>query len=83
MFTKQPSEGGIVLKIVTDTKALVVTRIRAGLSQNSLSKQAKVSKTLICQIEGGNRNPSAKTARKICDALGVEFEEIFFIESGR
>jgi DNA-binding XRE family transcriptional regulator len=71
------------MKIVTDQKNFIVTRIRAGLSQSALSKRANVSKTLICQIEKGDRNPSARTARKLCDALGVEFEEIFFIDSGR
>jgi DNA-binding XRE family transcriptional regulator len=70
------------MKLLTDRKALAVARIKAGLSQTELSKRANVSKTLICQIETGDRNPSPGTARKLCEALSVDFEDIFFIADG-
>lgn len=56
-------------------------RIKKGFSQRGLGRATNLSGALINQIENKERNPSPDSAKKICDALGVEFDEIFFTES--
>jgi transcriptional regulator with XRE-family HTH domain len=43
-------------------------RKRAGLSQEDVSSKAKIDLTTVNEIEGGLRNPSLKTLRKISNA---------------
>lgn len=56
-------------------------RIKKGFSQRGLGRAANLSGALINQIENNERNPSPDSAKKICDALGVEFDAIFFTDS--
>lgn len=70
------------MRLGIDRQAFAMARLKAGFSQTELSRIARVSKTLICQIETGERNPSPGTARKLCEALTVDFEDIFFVVSG-
>lgn len=70
------------MRLGIDRKAFAVARIKAGLSQTELSKRAQVSKTLVCQIETGQRTPSPRIARRLCEALSVDFDDIFFVDSG-
>lgn len=51
-----------------------------GYSQRSFAMKIEVSSPYITQIVNGERYPSAKTAKKIADGLGVTFEDIFFID---
>jgi len=51
-----------------------------GFSQRSLARKAAISEPYIYQIISGDRNPSGKTANRICKALNVDFEDIFFIK---
>jgi DNA-binding XRE family transcriptional regulator len=66
------------MKIKANTDAFVQARIKMGYSQRELAKQANLSSALISQIENDERNPSPSSAKKICDALGVKFDDIFF-----
>lgn len=54
--------------------------IRKGLSKRGLSEAAKIGQVTVLQICNGNRNPSPRIAKKITEALQVEFDEIFEIE---
>ena len=54
-------------------------RIKSGYSMTELAKRVEVSPQFISAIINGTYNPSPATAKKICDALQVEFDEIFDI----
>ncbi|WP_343272490.1 helix-turn-helix transcriptional regulator [Lentibacillus songyuanensis] len=69
----------MIIKIKADE--FKATRIKKGFSQRGLGRAANLSGALINQIENSERNPSPDSAKKICDALGVEFDVIFFTES--
>lgn len=55
-------------------------RIKSGYTMTGLAQAAGISQQFISALIKGRYNPSAVTAKKICDALGVEFDEIFTIE---
>lgn len=57
------------------------TLIVNGFSQTELAKVIEVTPTYMNQIINQERNPSAKIAKKISGALGLDFEDIFFIDS--
>lgn len=69
------------MKIKVNINALVQARIKKGFSQRELAKRTNLSSALISQIENDERNPSPNSAKKICDVLGVKFDDIFFTES--
>lgn len=53
--------------------------IKKGLSKREFGRKANMSEPYAQQISLGQRNPSPRMAKQICDALGVEFDDIFFI----
>jgi len=55
--------------------------IKAGYTQRSFGRALGISEPYANQIANGVRNPSPVIAKKICDILGVKFDEIFFIET--
>lgn len=54
--------------------------IRKGLTKRGLAGVANIGSATAIQICNGNRYPSPPIAKKIVDALQVEFDEIFMIE---
>lgn len=57
-------------------------RIKSGFSMIGLAKAAGLSQQFISALIKGRYNPSAVTAKRICDALGVEFDQVFEIAEG-
>lgn len=55
-------------------------RIELDLSQTELAKAVGVTRQTIGLIEGGEFNPSINLCRKICRALGVTLNDIFWEE---
>lgn len=55
--------------------------IKKGYSKNGFSRATKLGQPTIVQISNGTRNPSPYSAKRIADILGVEFDEIFKIDS--
>jgi len=53
--------------------------IKRGFSKREFGRKANMSEPYAQQISLGQRNPSPRMAKQICDALGVEFDDIFFI----
>jgi transcriptional regulator with XRE-family HTH domain len=53
--------------------------IRKGLSRRGLAEKARIGEATAIQICNGQRNPSPRTAKRICEALEVEFDDIFEI----
>lgn len=51
-----------------------------GHSKRSFAKKIKISNAFLIQISNGDRNPGPKVAKKICEGLDKEFDEIFFTE---
>lgn len=56
------------------------TRIISGFSQPKLAGRTKLTASFISQLERGKRNIGPVAAKKICEALQVEFGAIFKIE---
>ncbi len=67
---------------IKNEKEFAKSRIVAGYSQRKLGRETGISGAYLSQIERGERNPSPTVAKKIADALGKEFDDLFFIESG-
>ena len=68
------------MKIICRSKELETIRVKKGYSRYSLSIKAGLSKLAVSRIEKGEVTPTPKSAKKICDALNVEFDEIFSIQ---
>ncbi len=56
-------------------------RIELDMSQTDLAKKAGVTRQTIGLIESGDFNPSIKLCNRICRALGVTLNDIFWEES--
>lgn len=54
--------------------------IRKGYSKRRLAELSEISPPMIVQICNGQRSPSAAAAKKIVEALGLEFDDLFIIE---
>ena len=55
-------------------------RIELDISQTDLAKKVGVTRQTIGLIEAGELNPSIKLCRKICRALGVTLNDLFWEE---
>jgi DNA-binding XRE family transcriptional regulator len=75
----QFESSGSKMKIIVKVTELNELRIQKGFSKRELAKVAEVSQTAVVQICKGNRNPSPFTAKKIVDALKVNFDDVFTI----
>lgn len=53
--------------------------IRKGFSKKAFAKAAEIGQVTLLQICNGVRNPSPRIAKRICDTLQVEFDDIFEI----
>lgn len=67
------------MSVVTKTDRLNELLYRKGLTKRAFAKVAKIGEVTAQQICAGKRNPSPPVAKKIIDALGVEFDDIFAI----
>ena len=56
-------------------------RIELNMSQTELAQKAGVTRQTIGLIEAGEFNPSIKLCNKICRALGVTLNDIFWEET--
>lgn len=65
--------------ILKDSRSFNELIMRKGYSKNRLSKAVEMSQPTIVQISNGTRNPSPFVAKKIMDALGVDFDDLFEI----
>lgn len=58
----------------------IETRIKAGFTQRALARATGLTSGYMSQLERGDRHPSPQTAKKICQALDVEFEDLFELQ---
>src|SRR6266567_7101280 len=56
-------------------KLLASLRQKANMTQAELAKRAEVSRSMIAQLESGERRPSQKLVRTLCRAMNVSLED--------
>ena len=56
-------------------KLLASLRQKANMTQAELAKKAEVSRSMIAQLESGERRPSQKLVRTLCRAMNVPLED--------
>lgn len=61
-------------------QSLKIARVKAGLFQKEVAKEAGIKSSSYYQIESGRKSTSGKTAKAIADALGVPVESVFDIQ---
>lgn len=67
------------MTIKAKTYNMKTTRIKSGMSIKALSKKSGLSTATICKVENGAIVPMPMTAKKICDALEADFDDLFEI----
>lgn len=68
---------------VHDPDELRRKRIEAGLNQIDLANLAELHQTYISLLERGQKNPTAKTLKRIADALGCKTVDLMRERSSR
>lgn len=68
------------MRIRVKVPQLIEARVRAGLSQRALARAAGISSGYMAQIEAGTHDPSPAVAKRLCDALGLTFDDLFDLE---
>ncbi len=64
--------------------ALKAYRERVGVSQGVIAKKARISTSMLSQIERGTTSPSIETLAMLCKALKVDMSQLFsFVEEKR
>lgn len=56
-------------------RLLASLRQKANMTQLELAKEAGVSRSMIAQLENGERRPSQKLVRALCHAMNVSVED--------
>lgn len=67
--------------IVKDIALLNELMLKKGFTQRSFGREIKISPAYSHQVLSGKRNPGPSIAKKMIDALEVDFDAVFFIES--
>lgn len=67
----------IVLKSRTELNEIIAKR---GFSKRAFARKSGMSEATFIQISNGRQSPRPDTAKKICDALLLKFDDIFAIE---
>jgi len=70
----------IILKDIVHFNELL---LRKGFTKRELARRSNISEVYAQQIANGDRNPGTKVAKRICESLTVEFDDIFFIQDIR
>ncbi|WP_082672865.1 helix-turn-helix transcriptional regulator [Luteimonas abyssi] len=67
--------------IILKSKSEFISQlIREGYSKREFARKNGISEATLIQISNGKQSPRPATAKKICDALGCKFDDIFLIE---
>jgi len=53
--------------------------IREGFTGAGLARAVRLTQGYVCQVVNGKRTILPPTAKKICDVLGCEFDDVFEI----
>lgn len=66
--------------ILKDVDAFKLLLLQNGYTQRSYGRAIGISGPYAHQISNGTRNPGPKIAKDTSKLLGVEFDDIFFVE---
>lgn len=70
-----------VVTINPDGRSICLTRIQKGLSIRALANKSGLSVAAVSKIEqGATKNIRPLSAKKICSALEVPFDDLFIIK---
>lgn len=73
--------GGDELKIqLKDKVAFQELLLKRGFSQRGFGRAVGISEPYANQIANGDRNPGPQVAKRICEVLDAQFDDIFFIK---
>lgn len=61
------------------SNCIEITRMKRGLSLRELGRQAGITAASLSAIERGISKPRPQTAKRLCDALEMEFDELFTV----
>lgn len=67
----------IVLKSRSEFNEIIAKR---GFSKRAFARESGMSEATFIQISNGKQSPRPDTAKKICDTLLLNFDDIFTIE---
>lgn len=67
----------IVLKSRSEFNGIIAKR---GFSKRAFARESGMSEATFIQISNGKQSPRPDTAKKICDTLLLNFDDIFAIE---
>ena len=68
--------------IITDTNKLKEVMTRKGFTGAGFAKASGISQCYVVQILQGKRTILAPIAKKICDTLECDFDDVFSIKAG-
>lgn len=54
-----------------------IERMKLGLTLEELGEKVGVTKSSLSALENGKSAPRPRTAKRLCDVLGLEYEELF------
>ncbi|WP_315795283.1 helix-turn-helix transcriptional regulator [Paenibacillus sp. BIC5C1] len=64
---------------VKEIQSLNEKIIMKGFSKSAFSKEIELSQPMTVQITNGERSPSPRTAKRICEVLECEWSDLFEI----
>ncbi|KMN42329.1 helix-turn-helix transcriptional regulator [Bacillus sp. LK2] len=67
----------IILKSRSEFNEIIAKR---GFSKRAFARESGMSEATFIQISNGKQSPRPNTAKKICDTLLLNFDDIFTIE---
>ena len=67
------------MSVDVNTQRLNEMLYRKGLTKRAFAQKAGIGLVTAVQVCNGQRKPSAPVAKKIIDALGAQFDDIFQI----
>lgn len=80
---KKSSGGDSVKIVIKDIKQFKKELLIQGYTQRGFARKIGISEPYANQIANGVRNPGPKITKRICEALGVQFEDFFYISDDK
>ena len=68
------------MKIIAKKDIFVRSRIIKGLSQRELARRSDLSHAFISMIESGEKSVGPAAAKRLCELLEKQVEDLFIIE---
>ncbi|CAM3515820.1 helix-turn-helix transcriptional regulator [Marinicrinis lubricantis] len=68
-------------RIMVRTEALIQARVYKGLTQKELASRIGVSPAYISLIERGEKSVGPATAKRICETLDLQWQQLFSLNS--